>query len=295
MERIIAGTSDGIREPDGTTHLNGRAVGALAATAELAWAVVDGAELWRGANGEWEPVASTTDHRLTCVTSVDGDVYVGAAEAHLLRLEAGELVPVAGFEHADGRDSWYTPWGAPPDTRSLTADATGMYVNVHVGGVLRSSDGGRSWQPTIDVDHDVHQVVVLPERTGSLAAATGASGVAISDDAGATWTFEGRGLHGTYCRAAAWAGEHLLVTASSGPFAKRGAVYRRTADGPFERCEKGLPDWFPGNVDTYQLAAAGDRAVVAGPGGSLYVSDDSGAVWNLEVEGLADIRCVAVA
>lgn len=48
--------------------------------------------------------------------------------------------------------------GGPPDTRSITEDGDTVYVNVHVGGVLRSSDQGESWQPTIDIGADIHRV-----------------------------------------------------------------------------------------------------------------------------------------
>ena len=56
----------------------------------------------------------------------------------------------------EGRDRWYTPWGGPPDTRSMTSADGKVYANVHVGGVVRSADAGRTWQPTaLDIDADV--------------------------------------------------------------------------------------------------------------------------------------------
>ena len=36
--------------------------------------------------------------------------------------------------------------------RTIAAGAEGeLYVNVHVGGILRSDDDGASWRPTIDI------------------------------------------------------------------------------------------------------------------------------------------------
>jgi hypothetical protein len=35
---------------------------------------------------------------------------------------------------------------------TMTCDGAVLLVNVHVGGIPRSADGGASWQPTIDTD-----------------------------------------------------------------------------------------------------------------------------------------------
>jgi hypothetical protein len=74
-------------------------------------------------------------------------------------------------------------------------------------------------------------------------------------------------------------GGTAYVSASDGPFTKRGAVYRAQLGSPFVRCEAGLPEWFPGNVDTGHLDAVGSRAVV-GFEREVYVSDDDGESWN---------------
>ncbi|MBI3629620.1 MAG: hypothetical protein HY217_08610 [Candidatus Rokubacteria bacterium] len=82
---------------------------------------------------------------------------MGTASAHLFLLDGGAPARVELFEGLDGRGAWYTPWGDPPDVRSMSVDAEGIvYVNVHVGGILRSADGGRTWRPTIDLETDVH-------------------------------------------------------------------------------------------------------------------------------------------
>ena len=72
---------------------------------------------------------------------------------------------------SSGRDTWYAGSaivngqrvGPPLGIRSVTATPDGvLLVNVHVGGIVRSSDGGITWQPTIDIDTDVHQVCAHP-------------------------------------------------------------------------------------------------------------------------------------
>ena len=98
----------------------------------------------------------------------------------MLRLDGAALVPLPGFDAVPGRDAWH-PVGSPLEVRSLTATADGaaLLANVHVGGIVRSDDGGRSWQPTIDVDADVHEVRAHPSN-GEVVMAAAAVGLCVS-------------------------------------------------------------------------------------------------------------------
>jgi len=226
----------------------------------------------------------------------DGDgALVGTSEAHLVRAAGGSSQRVQSFDRVPTRDTWYTPWGGPPDTRSLTRDAGGaMFANVHVGGILRSDDG-RAWRPTaMDVDADVHQVLAHPNESGLVYAAT-AIGLASSTDAGDTWGFEDDGLHAAYCRAVAVAGDTLLLSASRSHTGRQAALYRRAiAGGVFERCTRGLPEWFADNVDTHCVHARDSDAVVGTSDGSVYVSADAGASWERVLDGERPVRSVAL-
>jgi hypothetical protein len=62
---------------------------------------------------------------------------------------------------------------------------------------------------------------------------------------------------------------------------------------PFVRCVEGLPEWFPANIDTFCLAAAGTRAAFGTEEGSVFVSDDEGSSWRTVAEGLPPVRCLA--
>ena len=202
------------------------------------------------------------------------------------------------FDRVEDRQKWYTPWGGPPDSRSLAVDVAGtIYVNVHVGGIVRSRDRGSSWGPTIDIEADVHQVIAAEGRPGLVLAAS-AQGLASSEDAGETWTFHTNGLHGSYCRAAAVADDLLLVSASEGYRGRRAAVYRRPLAGsrlPFEKCVDGLPGWFGSNIDSHCLAAAGSLAAFGTDDGVVYLSIDGGERWEVAGTGLPAVRCVALA
>jgi hypothetical protein len=301
--RIVVGTESGLFVVSGddcvqAQELAGREITALARAARGWWAIVEGRNLWRAARGDsWLEVATVDNGGATCLLPLQDGLYVGTESAHLLRLRDGALARVRSFDAADGREEWYTPWGDPADVRSMAVDRAGaIYVNIHVGGVVRSRDDGRSWEPTLDIETDVHQVIAHPTRPGVVLVAA-AVGFGASRDGGDSWKFRTDGLHATYLRAVAVSGETLLVTASTGPGSRRNAVYRKALDrdDPFERCREGLPEWFRSNIDTECLAARGSAVALGTDDGSIFSSADSGGGWKLAAKGLPPIQCVAIA
>ena len=304
---ILAGTAAGLwrLDSDGgrAMALEGREVGALASQSwERLWAIVDGAEIWRtGAEDGWALVASLAGSgfdglRAHCLADTRanalGAILVGTSRARLLRVDgSGSVEPVAAFDVAPGRASWSTPWGDPPDTRTITKDRENVFVNIHVGGVLRSGDQGQSWQPTIDIDTDVHRVVTGHGRVY----AAGAYGLSVSENAGETWRLAAAGLHAAYCRSVAVCGDAVLVSASTGPGGRQSAVYRTdVAAGTFERCRAGLPEWFDRNVDSLCLDALQDGSLAAfgTQDGEVYASRNAGASWERVAAELGAVRCV---
>lgn len=301
MPTFLVGTVEGLRRfspgGDGSREeLAGHSVTGLARGGDRSWwALLDGTSVWCDADGDgdgaWAEAATIDGPPGTCLVASGADVFVGTAEAHVLRVRSGRVERLAGFEAAGGRDGWYTPWGGPPDTRSMAVGPDGaLYANVHVGGILRSTDGGETWQPTIDVDTDVHQVLA-----SASVLAPSALGLANSADGGDSWGVVTDGLHATYLRAVALAGADVLVSASTGPDGQQSAVYRRRGGrGRFERCREGLPEWLTGNIDTGWLAATGADAAFATAGGTVFVSADSGGSWETLATGLARPTAVAV-
>jgi hypothetical protein len=304
MPRLVVGTVKGLYELEpgssgprpGQGRLADREVVALAVADGALWAL-DGGEtvLRRGPDGSWTEVAGGSS--LTCLLPGGDGLLVGMEPARLLRLEGGSLAPLSSFEETPGHERWHTPWGGPPAVRSMARDLAGrLHVNVHVGGIPRSLDGGASWQQTIEVDSDVHQVLAHPALADVVLAAT-AMGLARSDDGGGRWRFETEGMHADYCRAVAVAGGTVLVSASSGPSGRRAAVYRAPLDGPvrFERCRTGLPEWFDNNIDSGCLAADGEVVAFGTDDGSLFRSEDAGATWAEVTSGLPAVRAVTFA
>jgi hypothetical protein len=291
---IRLATAEGVvdlRDDRRTVHLEGRMVSALSGD----WVVLD-----NDAVGTVDGVVAVRIPELSvwCVGGVDGGALVGTSEARLFRVdESGTVEPDESFDSIPTRDEWYTPWGAPPDVRSLAISGEGdALVNVHVGGLWRRAAGQDDWEQLVAVEADVHQVVTSPGRGSQIVAAAAAIGCGVSADGGITWRWSAEGLHASYSRAVAVAGDTVLVTASTGPSTREGAVYRRrlAADGPFERCTNGLPASFPYNLDTFSLAARGDEVALGTRDGRLFVSADAGANWKLAADDLPEIRAVAV-
>jgi hypothetical protein len=289
---ILTGTADGLYEigldGDIKRHaLAGTEVGAVSGD----WAIVD------------HTIRSLSDDRVLelpdgllprCLLSGPGGTCViGTSAARLFETDTGGLRPVESFDHIPQREDWSTPWGGPPDTRSLALGPKGILVNIHVGGVWRSEGSG--WFEVVPPEPDVHQVVAVE----SVVAVAAGAGVGESLDGGASWTWSTAGLHAPYCRGVTIAAGWLLVSASDGPGTQRGAVYRRPVDEPdkpFVACGGGtnnqLPQFFPYNVDTFELAAAGELVAVGTAKGELYLSEDAGGTWRRLTDALPGVRCV---
>jgi hypothetical protein len=293
MPRILVATRDGLRALDtrghgGAAQHEGRSVTAIVRDGPELWAIVDRAEIWHAPGGEWRHVATLEGFAATCIAMTDV-LHVGSSDARLFRLTGGTPEPVAAFDAAEGRSTWYTPWGGPPDTRSISEWGDDVYVNVHVGGILRTDDHGGTWKPTIDIDADVHQVATAD----GLVLAACAGGLATSSDRGGTWSMRTDGLETRYARAVAVCGEQVLVSASAGPRGGHASVYRAgLANGGFERCRKGLPVWFDGNIDTSCLDALNDGSYAAfgTADGRVFGSDDGAATWLELMAGIPPVQ-----
>lgn len=294
---LLIGTRDGLYKSDSTEiTLEGRSINALAGQTDDAWILVDGREVWHLRNGSVRLLADRTDGpALTCVLSTPSGVFVGTDDARLRRISGSRLIAVESFDEVDERDTWFTPWGGPPATRSMAIDDRGrVYANVHVGGVMFSSNSGESWQQTaLDIHTDPHQVIAPAGQDGLLLAAT-AVGLATSHNAGESWEINARGLPVTYARAVALSESTILLSVSRGPSGQDSGIYRRQLDGgdPFVRCKDGLPDHFDSNIDTGLLVADGSSVTMATPHGTLYRSQDNGETWKLLISSLPEVRAL---
>jgi photosystem II stability/assembly factor-like uncharacterized protein len=245
----------------------------------------------RSPEGEWTEIA-TSECALSCCVPIGNVVFVGTDDARILRIDPdGAQRWLTGFDAVAGRESWYAGtaivdgklMGPPLGIRSIaaTCDGATLLANVHVGGIPKSTDAGKTWQPTIDIESDVHEVCAHPARAEVVVAAA-AAGLCISRDGGTTWTIENEGLHAPHCSAVAFSRSDVYVSASVDPFSARGAVYRRPldGDGPLQPVGGGMPEWTDGKVDTDCIDVRDATIAMIDISGNLYVSHDDGASWS---------------
>lgn len=217
-------------------------------------------------------------------------LVIGLAGAHLAVFDvtAGTAVPLGTFDAVAGRSEWENPAGPSPDLRSLAVAADGSwFAGVHVGGLWRSTDEGRSWVGVVPPEADVHEVAT---GTGGRVAVAAAHGLGWSSDGGDRWTWSSDGLHAAYCRAVALDGDTAYVTASSGPGSADGRLYRCRLGEPLEPCTGGLPDAFPFTLDTGCLTARSGEVALGTPDGHVYRSADGGTTFEQVSERLAPVR-----
>lgn len=273
---LLVGMRTGLLELDaGRMVVDEQAVTALA-PATSGWnALVDGQVVIRFDHSEVMNVGQlpVKDGQSLAVLPDLGAV-VGRTGARLA-IVGPEVESLQAFEQVPGRDHWQNPANPTPDTRSMATSGEDLWVNIHVGGLWCSGDRGKSWRGVIQPDADVHEV----RASDATVAVAAAVGFGWSENGGDAWTWTTDGLHAHYLRAACIDGETVYVSASDGPFTKRGAVYRARLGAPFVRCEQGLPAWFPGNIDSGHLDAAGGRVAI-GFEKDVYVSEDDGNFWR---------------
>ncbi len=300
---VFAGTTQGLYVLNSTQQLEleGNAITALAVEGTQVWAIANCQTIWHySSEGKWLSVGSRNNFRLNCLLPVDKTVLVGTSDAHLIQISDENIQNLDNFDQAEGRGDWYTPWGGAPDVRSLAVSSLGdLYVNVHVGGILRSSDQGQSWQPTINLHADVHEVRTMADYPNLVLAATD-EGFAWSEDQGESWQFDRANLHATYARVIAVCHESeaamILMSVSLGPRGDKAALYRRPLQQPgtFQKCHQGLPEWLSDNINTGCLATWGSWAMFGTRAGQIFCSNNAGLTWEEIASDLPPIHCLSL-
>ncbi len=302
MPEVLVATASGCRtfadSGEGELELAGRQVDAV--TPEVGGgclAIVEGREIWRrDSRRAWSRVA-TAGISLQSILSVGGVVFAGAMdEAAVLRIPVGgELERLRGFDHVPGRDQWFA--GGPPlGVRALTAtaDAAAVLAAVHVGGIPRSLDAGKTWEPTLPIAFDVHEVRAHTSAPNIVAAAA-AVGLCISQDGGRTWRIRSEGPEVTNSLAVAVLHDQVLFSVQDGPFAKRSQLWRwRLGTDALEQVRDGLPEWLEGKIDTAKIAAGRGRAAIVDQGGSLWLAEGGASGWERIATDLACVFALAI-
>lgn len=302
MPTVLIATESGCRVFDETgekaVELPGRRIGPLKLEGDGAClAVVDDNQVWRrSVDRSWSRIA-TSEIGLQSIISCNNAIFCGGAdEAAIIRIPPnGQPERLDTFDEVTGRSQWFAQ-GPPLGVRSLakTSDERTLVAAVHVGGLPRSEDEGKTWTPTIPVLFDVHQVSAHSHVPGLVVAAA-AVGLCISNDSGRTWNVLSESLDLTYSLALAMLDKEVLFSTQDGPFATRSQVWRwRIGSKALELVRDGLPEWLEGRVDTNQIASGRGRAAVVDCGGNLWLSDAGSHGWKHLANGLPYASGVAL-
>lgn len=228
-------------------------------------------------------------------------LLIGTAEAHIYRFKDGKTERLESFDKMPVRQQWHTPWGGPPDVRSLAATADGwVYADIHVGSIMRSPDRGQTWEPvTPDLHEDVHQVATSSQIDDRVYANT-ARAVYLSDDRGRSWQHRAEGFPYRYGRAIAVHPDDpdcLLATVSKGPHGDaQGRLYRTDDAGrTWAHVTGGFPDALSHNIDTFHIAFSRDGRAWVVNDRTLYVSEDKGQTWKSAWQAPEPIQMIACA
>lgn len=291
-------TETGIRskqgEPIGRVPFGEASIGAGDARGGIISVIVDDHEVWTYSNGAWSKDA-TSDVDLYSILRTPHGLFVGSEGARVAMVKSGSLRLLSSFDAVPERKLWDTPYGAPPELRSMALGTDGtVYANVHVGWIVRSRDGGASWATVRDgLDRDVHMVATHPTKPEVVFAAT-AEAFHISHDQGDTWTRRPGTMPYVYQRAVACFPDRDVYLASTarhdgGAGAK---LFRSEDEGRRWTEVSGLPS-VDRNINTHQVKALrGGRGLAVIADTSLYESSDWGASWRRRKAQLPSVNAV---
>ena len=276
------------------------------------WFSTDGGASWREAGPSIEEprvlsvAVSPSDQR-----SGVSAVYAGTEPSNLYRSEDGgqSWRKLPALRELPSASSWSfppRPWTHHVRTIALhPTDPDWLAVGIELGGVMRSSDRGKTW-----VDHnpkaysDAHQLLTHPLAPERLYEAAG-QGIARSDDRGDTW----RRLDGRLDRHYAWA--HTIdpadpdlwyVAVSRSPSAAHGggdgqALLLRSRGNGWEAMDRwgDLPELRRMPYALVTLPDQPGRLLAGLRGGTLLITDDAGETWSRLGTRLPDLIDLATA
>lgn len=230
---------------------------------------------------------------------------------------AGIFVSRDGAESWTGRPEvealrdqyrWFLPYSPEAGcVRDFAFHGKRVYAAVEVGGVLRSGDGGTTWQlaagssgePTFDIPPapqvfaDVHSIAVHPSSADLVFAVT-AEGLYRSADGGATWSVSHAG---SYCRAA-WVDsedpDHIILGPADTVRAglKNGRIEESHDGGrSWQRISDGLDLPWPDRMVERFLRVGSELFAVTNDG-RLYTASLEGLYWQRALPEVGRITSV---
>ena len=321
---IYVGMHDGVcavsSDDGGKTWRQGPATALPHAAARLAVSQANPQRAWLAA---YEAGVYRTDDGGVSWTHLDSypSDYAHSVLSHPTDVD-GVLVgsePAALFQSDDGGASWgecagfravpeSSQWGFHAPTRDShvrdlvvsPGDAGLLYAGIEVGGVVRSQDGGESWEQLPGLDDDIHCLHLGTDRLQRVYVAT-ASAPYRSNDGGENWEKINEGLARRYTLHIAAApddADQVLVTVSENARRNAPQFYRSINGGQTWRMVDGLGSGEDAEdmVVAFEWDPKSPDCVYAGTdGGKLYASSDRGETWEQLPVSLPSVAVGALA
>jgi photosystem II stability/assembly factor-like uncharacterized protein len=273
----------------------------------------DGGRTWRASND-----GIAFDNVYSVATSMVGGkprLYAGTEPAHLYVSDdlGASWRELETMRTAPNLDDWTFP--PPPHlahVKHITFDPHHpecIYASVEQGELLRSRDGGETWEDLLsragvvkEAEGDAHRVVIRPSRPNELFMPTG-FGLFRSEDEGQSWVNDKAKLP--------WIGypdsmvfdpnrEDVMFVAGGkeiphfwiGPRNANASV-ARTRDGgkSWELASAALPADMTASIEAMAIDSTGTRAAlyIGNTAGEVYCSEDDGDSWKRIIDGLPAI------
>jgi photosystem II stability/assembly factor-like uncharacterized protein len=289
-----------VTEPESGLTFVGAFHGSLQATA-------DQGKTWEMRN------SGLTEHDVYSLAAVRQNggtrLYLGTEPAHMFRSDDLGLSwrELPRLRSVPSVPKWKFP--VPPHvahTKHITFDPhepNTVYASIEVGALLRSRDGGETWEQIEGVYEDVHRLAIHPRDPKRLYVVTG-HGLYVSSDGGITfepWVARPSPIAGYPDGLVIHPRNPQLMflgAADVGPGTwmkthYAGAKISRSRDGgrTWEMLQNGLPERMQASIEALCLEDWGESASLfaATTAGEVYCSDDAGEQWSRIISGLAPI------
>jgi photosystem II stability/assembly factor-like uncharacterized protein len=270
----------------------------------------------RDSGRHWEPVGPGIAHPMVTAVAVAhpeqadglGIVYAGTEPSSVYRSDTrgDSWVDLAGLRALPSADTWsFPPRPHTHHVRWIEADvsvADRLFVAIEAGALLRTVDGGRTWQDRVHGGpYDTHTAVTHALAPGRIYSSAG-DGYFESSDAGDSWRSRDEGLKHLYLVGAAVDPadpDAVVVSASDGPgsaYSPRSAkayVYRKMGLNRWEQAMTGLPEATGTTMSLFATHPGEPGVIYAANNRGLFKSDNAGRNWNAldlpwPAPGLAD-------
>jgi len=279
-----------------------------------------GGGVWKTKNGgiSWENISdgffnTGTIGAISVAESDRNVIYVGTGESPIRGVSTSHGDGV--YKSTDAGETWqHMGLTATRQISKITIHPSNpdiIHVAVEVGGFLRTTDGGKTWTTTDNINPDAHRVFIPsndPNKLYGTAPTTNCgpevtAGFCVSSDGGASWkSITPRDFRIGYVDPffVHPKDPNLLFVAGArtGPGTWRklhtaDARVARSRDGgkTWDVLSGGLPDHIRANIEGMAMDAwSGGYALFAGTtDGDIFYSEDEGEHWTTIIKGIGPV------